>query len=153
MGEKIGKLEAAIAEKDKEIKILQLKCRWTLANSLCPYHRDKQVGKPCLACEIETKDEQIALYLRTNKNNLNTIKVLGERIAALKEERDLYKDAMSFSESKALDRVAVLETENKRLREALESFADFILEECDEWSLAHDAARNAREALQGGEER
>ena len=32
---------------------LQLKCNNTLANNLCPDHRDKQGGKTCLACRIE----------------------------------------------------------------------------------------------------
>ena len=36
---------------------------------------------------------------------------------------------------------AELRDERDRLRERLETFADFILEECDEWALAHDAAR------------
>lgn len=34
-------------------KILELKCAASLANNLCPDHRDKQLGKPCLACTIE----------------------------------------------------------------------------------------------------
>jgi hypothetical protein len=46
---------------------------------------------------------------------------------------------------------AELRAERDRLRERLETFADFILEECDEWALAHDAARNAKQALRGGE--
>lgn len=37
----------------KEIKILELKNRSSLANNLCPDHRDKQAGKSCLACEID----------------------------------------------------------------------------------------------------
>lgn len=58
-----GELNQALsdlAEKNKEIerltkelRIAELKNRGTLANNLCPDHRDKQVGKPCLACEIE----------------------------------------------------------------------------------------------------
>lgn len=42
-----------IKQKDKEISILKLKNKSSLANNLCPDHRDKQEGKPCLACEIE----------------------------------------------------------------------------------------------------
>lgn len=37
----------------KKIKILELKNKTSLANNLCPDHRDKQEGKPCLACKIE----------------------------------------------------------------------------------------------------
>lgn len=36
-----------------ELRHAQLKCRNSLANNLCPDHRDKQGGKPCLACEVE----------------------------------------------------------------------------------------------------
>lgn len=42
----------------KEIKILELKNRTSLANNLCPDHRDKQAGKPCLACEIERLEKK-----------------------------------------------------------------------------------------------
>ena len=35
------------------------------------------------------------------------------------------------------------------LEVALRRFADFILEECDEWPLAHEAARNAKKVLNG----
>jgi len=41
------------AEAAAEIEQLTLKCKGSLANNLCPDHRDKQAGKPCLACEIE----------------------------------------------------------------------------------------------------
>ncbi len=44
--EEIGRLR-------KENHILKVKCRSSLANNLCPDHRDKQGGKSCLACEID----------------------------------------------------------------------------------------------------
>jgi hypothetical protein len=44
------------------LKEAHVKCKGTLANNLCPDHRDKQTGKPCLACEIERKDRQIAFH-------------------------------------------------------------------------------------------
>lgn len=50
----------ATAEKDRRIKMLELKASNSLANNLCPDHRDKQVGKSCLACTIEQKDAEIA---------------------------------------------------------------------------------------------
>lgn len=37
----------------KALRIAELKASGTLANNLCPDHRDKQTGRPCLACEIE----------------------------------------------------------------------------------------------------
>ena len=36
-----------------EIVRLRLKLKNSLANNLCHDHRDKQSGKPCLACEID----------------------------------------------------------------------------------------------------
>jgi len=37
----------------KAQKIAELKASASLANNLCPDHRDKQNGKPCLACSLE----------------------------------------------------------------------------------------------------
>ena len=42
-----------IARLAKKLRIAELKASGTLATNLCPDHRDKQLGKPCLACEIE----------------------------------------------------------------------------------------------------
>jgi hypothetical protein len=52
--------QAEIEKRDKVIKILELKNKSSLANNLCPDHRDKQAGKSCLACTIEEKDREIA---------------------------------------------------------------------------------------------
>jgi hypothetical protein len=52
--------DAEIARLTKENKILSLKVSGTLANNLCPDHRDKQSGKPCLACEIERLEKENA---------------------------------------------------------------------------------------------
>lgn len=38
----------------REIEILRIQARASLANNLCPDHRDKQAGKPCLACTEES---------------------------------------------------------------------------------------------------
>lgn len=48
------RLTARVQELELENAILEIKNRGTLANNLCPDHRDKQTGKPCLACTIET---------------------------------------------------------------------------------------------------
>ena len=45
--------------------------------------------------------------------------------------------------------IAALQARIKELEGALKRFADFILEECDEWPLAHEAARNAKKVLNG----
>ena len=47
-------IESCHERVERELKIMQLKNKNSLANNLCPDHRDKQVGKPCLACTIET---------------------------------------------------------------------------------------------------
>lgn len=35
------------------------KCANSLARNLCPDHRDKQAGKPCLACHVEQLERQL----------------------------------------------------------------------------------------------
>lgn len=49
-----------IDQLERENKILQIKANSSLANNLCPDHRDKQTGKPCLACEIERLERKLA---------------------------------------------------------------------------------------------
>ena len=44
---------------ERENKILTLKSNASLANNLCPDHRDKQYGKPCLACTIERLEKRL----------------------------------------------------------------------------------------------
>jgi hypothetical protein len=53
MRAEIAALKQKCARLERDNNILQLKCSGSLANNLCPDHRDKQTGKPCLACEIE----------------------------------------------------------------------------------------------------
>ena len=43
-----------IAALTKQNKILEIKNKGTLTNNLCPDCRDKQAGKPCLGCTIQT---------------------------------------------------------------------------------------------------
>lgn len=50
----ISKLTQERDELHRQNRILEVKNASTLANNLCPDHRDKQVGRPCLACTIET---------------------------------------------------------------------------------------------------
>lgn len=47
-------LRAQLAEARRERDAAEKKAAHSLANNLCPDHRDKQQGKPCLACEVET---------------------------------------------------------------------------------------------------
>lgn len=44
------------AEANKAHQIAHLKAGASLANNLCQDHRDKQAGKPCLACELESAE-------------------------------------------------------------------------------------------------
>lgn len=43
----------------RQTEILESMRRTSLANNLCPDHRDKQAGKPCLACVIEQMHKQL----------------------------------------------------------------------------------------------
>jgi len=88
-------LLSEIERLSKALRIAELKASGTLANNLCPDHRDKQVGKPCLACEIQwlrTTLETIALShhagsaagvarraLEWRGNFPNSLAVLGNR--------------------------------------------------------------------------
>lgn len=56
----LAALREQLAERDKALKIAELKNRGTLANNLCCDHRDKQTGQPCLACTIETLTRRLA---------------------------------------------------------------------------------------------
>lgn len=53
-------LLARIADLEKQLAVMTLKANASLANNLCPDHRDKQTGKPCLACEVEKLEKQLA---------------------------------------------------------------------------------------------
>jgi hypothetical protein len=43
-----------VAQLERQVRFLEKQLQTSLANNLCPDHRDKQYGKPCLACTIET---------------------------------------------------------------------------------------------------
>jgi hypothetical protein len=49
----IESLNAKVVALEAENRILTVKTTNSLANNLCPDHRDKQAMKPCLACTIE----------------------------------------------------------------------------------------------------
>lgn len=51
--------DAEIRKLTKALQIAELKASGTLANNLCPDHRDKQTGKPCLACKIEALEKEV----------------------------------------------------------------------------------------------
>jgi len=45
-----------------ELKLMRLKDKLSLSNNLCPDHRDKQSGKPCLACEVEALQRKLTTH-------------------------------------------------------------------------------------------
>ena len=51
--DELDRQRAQIERLTKALRIVELKASGTLANNLCSDHRDKQTGKPCLACEVE----------------------------------------------------------------------------------------------------
>ena len=57
----LERLRLEIERLTKALRIAELKASGTLANNLCPDHRDKQTGRPCLACEIERLRTQLAV--------------------------------------------------------------------------------------------
>lgn len=101
--------QAAEAERiGKQLQIAELKNRGTLANNLCPDHRDKQVGKPCLACEVE--------------------RLTLERDLAIAHDRQPYPTAWAYEQAcKTIHqhqiRAEAAEQENERLTVAINVFA------------------------------
>ena len=52
----------------RENKIFKVKTANSLANNLCPDHRDKQAGKLCLACEIDRLQAENKTFLEALKH-------------------------------------------------------------------------------------
>jgi len=119
-------LYAEIDRLKAENKKLIIKTSNSLANNLCPDHRDKQAGKPCLACEIDR---------------------LAARVGELEVERDeLDHIAVTICKQKN-----ELEAENRRLRSLVDGVTEVVeIFPCTspaqmEWKYGW--LRNAREAL------
>jgi hypothetical protein len=55
-----GEQQKRIDKLEAKLRIAELKNKGTLANNLCPDCRDKQVGKPCLACTIQSLEAKLA---------------------------------------------------------------------------------------------
>lgn len=72
-----------IAERDnltKRNKILEVKNKGSLANNLCPDHRDKQAGKQCLACNIEHLTATSTKQAEALKEIADPIKFMRKRL-------------------------------------------------------------------------
>jgi len=63
-------LERELTAVNAELRLEKKKNANSLANNLCPDHRDKQTRKPCLACEIERRDAELRT-LREDKERLD----------------------------------------------------------------------------------
>lgn len=48
-----------LAECQAKLAVAERKNAHSLANNLCPDHRDKQRDKPCLACSVETLERKL----------------------------------------------------------------------------------------------
>jgi len=130
----------------EENKILEIKNRSSLANNLCPDHRDKQSGKECLACENETLkrklDRTIDDWLREREENIEVFKALRHIRAIISPNLIGYKGK---EECKRIDDIISEKILLGRFRQALFGLQPFsqeneiarrdferkIYEECD----------------------
>lgn len=122
----------------REIDRLIVKCRGSLANNLCPDHRDKQSGKTCLACEIdrltkenECLDKSLVMLeadrdshrkargtLATDLTNLadgkDVVTFLAERVRVLLAAKDAEVERLTKERDEALGRCKVyIDSANK----------------------------------------
>ena len=77
----IDSLQSALKVAERKVRIKELKNQGTLATNLCPDHKDKQQGQPCLACVIEKlkRQLQVAQQERDELRALNLCKGLAEK--------------------------------------------------------------------------
>ncbi|MFH2073912.1 MAG: hypothetical protein ABIJ57_01005 [Pseudomonadota bacterium] len=164
--ETIDSLMAQNQQWKKESRVLVIKNAGTLANNLCPDHRDKQTGKPCLACEIERltalayerqeiikeQTQENAALEKTATEQDNCILHFQARVAALEEELECYKlnpDEKTKLISKWQKRSFEFEDENHSLREeitTLKAEVERLREagECREFLIANLAGIGGR---------
>lgn len=99
-------LEGDVGERDRQIHILEKRLSTSLANNLCPDHRDKQVGKPCLACIIESMDkdledrQQEIDRLRTKRDERSKVQIGSNFVTPYlsREESDQVRKMLKESE-------------------------------------------------------
>jgi len=116
-----------VRELERENEILTIKNRGTLANNLCPDHRDKQIGKPCLACTIETLTRE----KNRAESELATLRAFAQEIMQAWPEGDV--DGGELQEA--------------ALRHGLLERAEPTQEERDEWGLCEGDDWYRRTAL------
>ena len=64
---RISEMYSDVVKLQLENRVLQRKAATSLANNLCPDHRDKQEGKPCLACEIDRLNQATAYVAQVTR--------------------------------------------------------------------------------------
>ncbi len=87
--DEIDRQRAEIEKLTKALRIAELKAAGTLANNLCPDHRDKQTGRPCLACEIERLTWKLTIKTEAcefHRNRANQEAAERDRLAAENSE-------------------------------------------------------------------
>lgn len=88
----IEDLKAKNKELEKKLKIAEIKNSGTLANNLCPDHRDKQYGRPCLACLIEISEKKSNELLDALRDALDLVQLTDK----------YYKDRIEYINGQAL---------------------------------------------------
>jgi hypothetical protein len=88
-GAMLTQIQQLTAERDdlaRKLAVADKKNQHSLVNNICPDHRDKQQGKPCLACEIENA-ERIIKSIATMLGWLNVppLRMIEGDISVLKE--------------------------------------------------------------------
>jgi hypothetical protein len=82
------RLREEVERLTKALRIAELKASGSLANNLCPDHRDKQTGKPCLACEIERLQGLLGMVSESRQRLLDKALDYDRMRAALKALTD-----------------------------------------------------------------
>jgi hypothetical protein len=95
----------------KALKIEQLKASASLANNLCPDHRDKQSGKPCLACRIEQLERECEQWAHEAKRITVNLRAIGADVGvppdrSMQELGDAIVERLATAKRDALEQAA-----------------------------------------------
>lgn len=93
----LASLKAKLAEAERNLIIADLKNSHSLANNLCPDHRDKQIGSPCLACSVETLERKLATeharYIAAEQSAVTAVQA--QTIIGLREKLDAVRELVA----------------------------------------------------------
>ena len=99
----VDRLKAELVEAQKKLSIAEVKNRSSLANNLCPDHRDKQAGEPCLACTIETLKRKLAeAHSSLARQQYADLQLLGQRDEKIRHLENMLAEARGLL-AKCLD--------------------------------------------------